>query len=93
MERQKPEYDQKIISIRRVTRVVAGGRRFAFSVSLVAGNRNGKVRVGVGKAVDTALAIEKALKSAKKSMVNISRNKQKSIDSFHDPWIDSDIIP
>jgi small subunit ribosomal protein S5 len=78
-ERQKPEFDQKIISIRRVTRVVAGGRRFAFSVSLVAGNRNGKVGVGIGKATDTALAIEKAAKSAKKAMVTIPRTKTKSI--------------
>lgn len=78
-ERQKPEFDQKIISIRRVTRVVAGGRRFAFSVSLVAGNRNGKVGVGIGKATDTALAIEKAFKSAKKNMITIPRTKTKSI--------------
>ncbi len=78
-ERQKPEFDQKIISIRRVTRVVAGGRRFAFSVSLVAGNKNGKVGVGIGKATDTALAIEKAAKDAKKNMVVISRTKDNSI--------------
>lgn len=78
-ERQKPEFDQKIISIRRVTRVVSGGRRFAFSVSLVAGNKNGKVGVGIGKATDTALAIEKAAKNAKKNMVNISRTKTNSI--------------
>jgi small subunit ribosomal protein S5 len=78
-ERAKPEFDQKIISIRRVTRVVAGGRRFGFSVALVAGNRNGKVGVGVGKSTDTSLAIEKAFKSAKKNMVEIKRDKHKSI--------------
>ena len=78
-ERVKPEFDQKIINIRRVTRVMAGGRRFSFSVALVAGNRNGKVGVGVGKATDTALAIEKAFKNAKKNMVEIKRTKDKSI--------------
>jgi small subunit ribosomal protein S5 len=78
-ERAKPEFDQKIIEIRRVTRVVAGGRRFAFSVALVAGNKQGKVGVGIGKASDTALAIEKALKDAKKNMVVIKRTKTNSI--------------
>ena len=78
-ERAKPEFDQKIINIRRVTRVMAGGRRFSFSVAVVAGNRNGKVGVGLGKASDTSLAIEKAFKSAKKNMVVIKRNKSLSI--------------
>lgn len=70
-ERVRPEFDNKLIQIRRVTRVVAGGRRFAFSVALVAGNRKGSVGVGVGKAADTALAIEKATKNAKKNMIKI----------------------
>ena len=63
------EFDQKIIGIRRVTRVVAGGRRFSFSVSLVIGDKKGSVGVGMGKASDTALAIEKAYNDAKKSMI------------------------
>ena len=46
--RVKPEFDQKIISIRRVTRVVTGGRRFSFSVAVVVGDRKGKVGVGQG---------------------------------------------
>jgi len=78
-ERVKPEFDNKIVSIRRVTRVVAGGRRFSFSVSLVAGDRKGRVGVGIGKASDTALAIEKALRSAKKSMITVPRKDDGSI--------------
>ena len=78
-ERSKPEFDQKIINIRRVTRVMAGGRRFSFSVAVVAGNRNGKVGVGVGKASDTSLAIEKAFRNAKKNMVVIKRDENLSI--------------
>lgn len=70
-ERVKPEFDNKLIQIRRVTRVVAGGRRFAFSVALVAGNRKGSVGVGIGKAADTAAAIEKATKNAKKNMIKV----------------------
>jgi small subunit ribosomal protein S5 len=78
-ERPKPEFDQKIISIRRVTRVVAGGRRFSFSVALVAGDKNGSVGVGIGKASDTALAIEKAFRDAKQSMITIKRTEEGSI--------------
>ncbi|MHB1117988.1 MAG: 30S ribosomal protein S5 [Minisyncoccota bacterium] len=70
-ERARPEFDNKLIQIRRVTRVVAGGRRFAFSVALVAGNRKGSVGVGIGKAADTAAAIEKAMKNAKKNMIKV----------------------
>ncbi len=78
-ERVKPEFDQKILTIRRVTRVVAGGRRFSFSVALVAGNRNGSVGVGVGKASDTVQAIEKAFREAKKNMVHLKLTEEKSI--------------
>ncbi|MEK7557118.1 MAG: 30S ribosomal protein S5, partial [Patescibacteria group bacterium] len=53
-EKPKSEYDQKLIDVRRVARVVAGGRRFSFAVALVAGDRKGKVGVGTGKAGDTA---------------------------------------
>lgn len=74
-ERPRSEFDQKIISIRRVARVMAGGRRFNFSVSIVAGNKNGKVGVGLGKAGDTQLAIEKAVRNAKKNMITIPLNK------------------
>jgi len=70
-DRVKPEFDQKIVSIRRVTRVMAGGRRFSFSVSMVIGDKKGKVGVGVGKAGDTQLAIEKAVRSAKKYMIQV----------------------
>lgn len=78
-ERVRSEFDHKVIDVRRVTRVVAGGRRFSFSVSLVAGNRKGTVGVGIGKAGDTALAIEKAMRDAKKNMIVISRTETNSI--------------
>ncbi len=77
--RPKPEFDQKIINIRRVTRVVAGGRRFSFSVALVAGDKKGSVGLGLGKAGDTSLAINKALRNAKKNMVKINMTKHMSI--------------
>ncbi len=77
--RAKPEFDQKIISIRRVTRVVTGGRRFAFSVAIVIGDRKGKVGVGVGKAGDTPLSIDKAVRDAKKNMIQVTMTKYGSI--------------
>jgi len=78
-ERPKPEFDQKIVNIRRVTRVVAGGRRFSFSVALLAGDRRGRVGLGLGKASDTSLAINKALRSAKKHMLKLELTKTFSI--------------
>lgn len=78
-ERVRSEFDQKIISIRRVTRVMAGGRRFSFSVAIVIGNKKGKVGVGIGKAGDTQLAIEKAVRSARKHLIEIPLNKHQHI--------------
>ncbi|HEV7702169.1 MAG TPA: 30S ribosomal protein S5 [Candidatus Paceibacterota bacterium] len=77
--RPKPEFDQKILNIRRVTRVTSGGRRFSFSVALVAGDRKGSIGLGLGKAGDTALAINKAVKNAKKNMVKLNLTKTMSI--------------
>ena len=78
-ERVRPEFDQKMLTVRRVARVVAGGRRFSFSVLLAIGNRKGSVGVGLGKAGDTALAIEKATKDAKKEMIAVVRTANNSI--------------
>ena len=73
------DVDQKILDIRRVTRVVAGGRRMSFAVSMVIGDKNGVVGVGTGKGGDTALAITKALKDAKKNAIKIKRTATFSI--------------
>jgi small subunit ribosomal protein S5 len=78
-ERVKPEFDQKIVSIRRVTRVMAGGRRFSFAVAMLIGDKNGRIGFGTGKSNDTSLAINKALQSAKKHMMTIPRTKNASI--------------
>lgn len=78
-ERVKPEFDQKMIDIRRVARVVAGGRRFNFSVTLVAGDKKGRVGVGIGKAGDTSLAIDKAMNNAKRNMIKVPLTKHNSI--------------
>lgn len=66
--REKPEYDQKLLDLARVTRVVKGGRRFRFRATLVIGNRKGKVGIGVAKGSDVSDAIQKAYKNAQKSV-------------------------
>ncbi len=68
-----------MLDIRRVTRVVAGGRRFSFSVALVAGDRKGSVGLGMGKSMDTSLAITKAFKNAKKNMIRLKLTKDMSL--------------
>lgn len=78
-ERVKPEFEQKILSIRRVTRVVAGGRRFSFAVSLAIGDKKGRVGVGTGKAGDTSDAIQKAFRNAKKKMIKIKLGKNNAV--------------
>lgn len=70
--REKPEFDQKLLNLARVTRVVKGGRRFRFRATLVIGNRKGKVGVGVAKGTDVSIAIQKAYSEAKKNMVDIA---------------------
>jgi small subunit ribosomal protein S5 len=79
-ERARQEFDNKIISVRRVTRVVAGGRRFSFSIAMVIGDKKGRVGVGIGKAGDTPIAIGKAMQAAKKDMITLHLNKKNSIN-------------
>lgn len=70
-KREKKEFDQKLLDLARVTRVVKGGRRFRFRATLVIGNRKGKVGVGVAKGADVSSAIEKAYNSAKKNLIDV----------------------
>lgn len=78
-EKPRSEFDQKIIQLRRVARVVAGGRRFSFSATVVAGDRKGRVGVGIGKGGDTALAVDKAFRDAKRQMIRIRTTDAMSI--------------
>lgn len=66
------EYDERIIDITRVAKVVKGGRRFSFRVTVVIGDNRGKVAVGIGKARSVPDAIRKALDSARKSLESVS---------------------
>lgn len=74
------EYIEKVVNIRRVAKVVKGGRRFSFSALVVIGDGEGKVGTGKGKATEVPEAIRKAMENAKKNMIDI-------------PLIDSRTIP
>ena len=78
-KKTKAEFEQKMIKLRRVTRVVKGGRRFSFSAVLIAGDRQGRVGLCVGKASDVSQAIEKAFRDAKKNMLKLNLTKTNSL--------------
>ncbi len=77
--RERSEFDQVTVDVRRVARVMAGGRRFSFSVTVAIGDRKGRVGVGLGKGADTALAIDKAVRSAKKALITVPLTSDGSI--------------
>jgi len=68
-KREKSEFEQKVLDIRRVTRVVAGGKRFRFRATVILGDHKGRVGVGVDKGADTSEAIEKASRTARKDLI------------------------
>lgn len=67
----KSEYKEKTIDLRRVTRVVKGGKRFSFRCTLVIGNEKGLVGIGLGKASDVSKSIDKARNQAKKKLFKV----------------------
>lgn len=78
-ERPRSEYEQKMVDIRRVTRVTSGGRRMSFAVTLAIGDKKGTVGLGTGKGADTAIAIAKALKQAKKGLIKLNLTDKMSL--------------
>lgn len=69
--REAKEFDQVIIEIARVTRVMAGGKRMRFRACVVIGDRKGKVGTATGKGADVTLAVNKAVNKAKKHMITV----------------------
>ena len=71
VKREPKEFDEEVVQIDRVTRVVKGGRKLRFRATVVIGNRKGKVGIGVGKSHEVTGAIQKAIAKAKKDMLNV----------------------
>lgn len=73
-EGERDAYKEKVLDLRRVTRVVAGGKRMRFRTTLVLGDEKGMVGLGVGKGVDVQGSVEKAKTAAKRNMMKIPLN-------------------
>ena len=69
--REDSEFDKKLVEVRRVAKVVKGGRTMRFSALVVVGNKNGLVGVGIGKSGEVPEAIEKATAMAKKNLISV----------------------
>ena len=69
---EEPGFEERVVTINRVTKVVKGGRRFRFAALVVIGNKKGTVGFGTGKANEVPDAIKKAVESAKKNLVTIA---------------------
>ncbi len=70
-EGEDPEFKDQVISIRRVTKVVKGGKNLSFSALVAVGNEKGRVGIGKGKAREVPQAIAKAVQAAKKNMIDV----------------------
>ena len=73
------EFKDKLVSINRITKVVKGGRRFAFSALVVVGNQTGSIGVGHGKAKQVPDAIKKATETAKKNLFKIPLKEDRTL--------------
>jgi len=70
-EEQEKQFEERVVAINRVTKVVKGGRRFRFAALVVIGNKKGQVGFGTGKASEVPDAIKKAIESAKTNLITV----------------------
>jgi small subunit ribosomal protein S5 len=79
MKSMKSEFNEKVLDVRRVTRVMAGGKRFRFRATVVVGDERGRVGVGVAKGLDVAQAVEKSKRQAQKNLMTIVLKDNRTI--------------
>lgn len=79
-DKEKSQFFETIVDVRRVTKVVKGGRIFSFSVLAVVGNRDGSCGVGTGKSIDITDAKKKAINNAKKNVVRVPLRDKRTIN-------------
>lgn len=77
--REETNWEEKVVEVKRVTKVVKGGKKLSFRAVLIIGNENGQIGVGVGKASDVIGAVKKGVTEAKKNIINIPLTKHSSI--------------
>ncbi|MEK7212707.1 MAG: 30S ribosomal protein S5 [Patescibacteria group bacterium] len=75
----KDEFKEKVLDIRRVARVMAGGKRFRFRATVIVGDEKGRVGVGVAKGIDVATAVAKARTEGKKSLISVNLKDSRTI--------------
>lgn len=71
IKKEPKEFEEEVIQIDRVTRVVKGGRKLRFRATVAIGNRKGKVGIGIGKSNEVTGAIQKAISKAKKNLIQV----------------------
>lgn len=76
---KKDDFKERVLDLRRVTRVVAGGKRFRFRATVVLGDERGRVGVGVSKGLDVASAVAKAKSAGKKDIATIALKEGRTI--------------
>ena len=77
--KEETQWEERVVQVKRVTKVVKGGKKLSFRAILVIGNSKGQVGVGVGKASDVIGAVKKGISDAKKHIINIPVTKYQSI--------------
>jgi small subunit ribosomal protein S5 len=78
-EKKETNWQERVVQIRRVSKVVKGGKKLSFRAIVIIGNEKGQVGVGVGKAADVIGAVKKGVADARKQIVEISLTKASSI--------------
>jgi len=76
---KETDWQERVVQVRRVTKVVKGGKKLSFRAILIIGNEKGQVGVGVGKASDVIGAVKKAVTDGKKHLINVPITKNNSI--------------